>query len=781
MRLTSRLFSAGLLLLGFFATPHLVQAQYRVQGKVVDSFSQKALSSASIQIDGSNQGTITNSDGEFSIWTQRYPVVLRIRHIGYSSARLRLTQHSSERQFIRLEAETLLLGEVEISDEDPAVSIMRKVLERKALMRAKQSSYESDSYTRFLLYRRKNRDDVLVQMKEQIGRSFWRKDSGERQFIHAEKSYPEDSGDFRYVKVLAVPNLYDDHLTIFGTKYIAPTHPDALKHYRFRFGDKKSVDGKTVYEIYLSPKSASRSAMVGRIRVLDEEYILLDASVKPNRFSPPNEPVRDFEIRLEQQFSEFEKGIWLPIDFKVEGWLEFGRGGVNYPRASFKQSSRLTRHLVNGSTPDSLFQKDDRLSYDPVYKFRDFLFEGEGDFVQLTKIESRSLEQIRPGSELSREFVRSGLLAQYISVPVTESKANPNTRPWWMRPKIWFNRVDGLRLGLSTNHLSLGRTKLHYEGGFAVSRRRPDFLAGLELPLFNSNSLGLDADFSLFDQLRSNSSFSTWTLTQLSVPTFLGSIDYFDYHQSQGAKAQLKARSSWVDVSLGLRREKLSSVKINTSVEAWLFGDDRAENPDIEDGSSESIFLKSKLRLPNSLPGGISGSMELRLDKFDNFILQESPIYNSRSIRAELKIPTFSYRRSVPSSIVVKAGWDKFSGDVPFYARANLDTSVMRYAKLGTFATQRNMNFLGEESAFVHWEKRLETLPFEWLRLYPLSDRGMSLSFFGLHGRITKNSKGRNINEWGIKLHRILGYPIQVHGARSFDGGPWVFGFGWRK
>jgi len=722
-------------------------AQYRLQGRVVDLDQSFPLSSASIQLIGTNQGTISNAEGLFSIWIDSYPVSVRIRHIGYSSQTVRLTQHQSETRLFRLRSETLQLEEVDISDEDPALSIMRKVIDRKARMRKVQSTFEADSFTRFFLYRRKYRDDVLVQVKEQIGQTFWRKGEGGRQYVHSEMTKPDESGSFKYVDIQAVPNLNDDHLEIFGTKYIAPTHPDALQHYTFRFGNKKSVDGNMVYEIYISPKSASKSALVGRLRILDEEYVVLDASVKPNRFASPSQPITDFDVTYDQQFAEFEKGIWLPIDFSISGWLEFGRSGARYPRATYRQTTRLTKHLVNGETPDSLFAKSDPISYDPIYKFRSFLFDESTDFVQLTEIEARDIEKIRPDGKLSDEFIPMGLLAGYAGVSIMEKNTGEFQEFRFPRPSLWFNRVDGFRLGLSEIGKDFKRARLYFRGGVGFSRLEPDLELGLKANLIKRDKFKVLTDFSLRDQLSTNLPFSSWSRTEVSIPVYIGSPDYFDYHRRRGVKASTLIESGRASIDLGVTMDELGSVTREASETPWLFDRIRRENPEINSRRMISPYANITFSLPGSLPRGLGADFSAYLQQnFDSRGEETDTQFQAISLRGSITIPTFSYRRSTPSSLVVQAGYDELRGATPDFVRVGLDTSVLRYGRVGVFTTRNEQALWGTGASFISWEKRLETLPFEWLRLYPLSDRGMGLSVYGNHGWLksgTNDQSGR--------------------------------------
>ena len=68
--------------------PLAAQGQHLVVGTVSDARTGMTLPSATVQIEGTYQGTITNAEGAFSLRVRELPATLLVRFIGYETARV---------------------------------------------------------------------------------------------------------------------------------------------------------------------------------------------------------------------------------------------------------------------------------------------------------------------------------------------------------------------------------------------------------------------------------------------------------------------------------------------------------------------------------------------------------------------------------------------------------------------------------------------------------------------------------------------------------------------
>ena len=155
-----------------------------------------------------------------------------------------------------------------------------------------------------------------------------------------------------------IPNFYDDDIRIQGFEVIGPTHPDAFEYYEFKLVKERMRDEKKVYNIEVIPISKLQPTLKGYLSVLDEDFALLDIDLVPSDaiLFPP--PFQDWDLQLEQQFSDFGKEFWFPVDLRINGFIKIGFPGLEFPNIIYKRITSITDYQVNVELPDSLYQEE---------------------------------------------------------------------------------------------------------------------------------------------------------------------------------------------------------------------------------------------------------------------------------------------------------------------------------------------------------------------------------------------------------------------------------------
>ena len=221
--------TSGLIMLLCLACPPEIKAQI-LRGRVVDASTNETLPNATVQIAGTYRGTITNREGVFEIAVDDLPVDLVVRYIGYRTDTL--TAHAETPLEFRLQPVVLEMRQLVVTDEDPAVSIMREVIERKAVWQEKLSTFEAQAYSRYTF----SNDSGIVAITESAATAWWDKDRGIREEITGTRSTGNFPGVDAMPAALTMLNLYDDDVEISGHTLFGVTHPDALDKYVFTFG-----------------------------------------------------------------------------------------------------------------------------------------------------------------------------------------------------------------------------------------------------------------------------------------------------------------------------------------------------------------------------------------------------------------------------------------------------------------------------------------------------------------------------------------------------------------
>jgi len=120
----------------------------KVSGKVVDQETDEPLIGASVLIQGTTKGTVTDIDGNFSLnWDGDYPIQLVFSYVGYSSKTVEATEASYQEYSLGSDALTMDIVEVKgqrISDKQKESPLTIEALDNVAIKQAASADfYES--------------------------------------------------------------------------------------------------------------------------------------------------------------------------------------------------------------------------------------------------------------------------------------------------------------------------------------------------------------------------------------------------------------------------------------------------------------------------------------------------------------------------------------------------------------------------------------------------------------------------------------------------------------
>jgi hypothetical protein len=144
-----------LVLLLFFTKG--IYAQYTIAGNIIDSSNKLRLFGSSIQVENSNNKTITNEEGDFEVKLATLPAVIIVSHVGYKKARISV--NNTEYLQIKLVQEPIQLAEVRVGN--PAVSILNAVVEKARLIETQKQYFKA-------FYRRISTNDGSINRIQEV-------------------------------------------------------------------------------------------------------------------------------------------------------------------------------------------------------------------------------------------------------------------------------------------------------------------------------------------------------------------------------------------------------------------------------------------------------------------------------------------------------------------------------------------------------------------------------------------------------------------------------------
>lgn len=712
-------------------------AQKTVRGTVTDGQTGETLPSTNIMIEDTYRGTISNENGAYSLTIpdSLLPATLVVRYIGYRSQRRTITAASSATQNFTVKPTVREMEEIVVTDEDPGVRIMREVIERKQQWRKKLQTYRAETYTRQTLAN----NTSIVSITESASEVFWDKEQGHREVQKSKRQTANIEAADNFAGVSYLPNFYDDNIEIANFQVVGVTHPDALEYYNFKLVDQMSMDDRTVYKIQVTPDRKLQPLFKGTLFVLDEAYALLEVDLKPNDVINFPRPIQSFNASYEQQFNNFGKDFWLPVDVHIDGDIKIKIVGLDFPTIKYKQISRITNYKVNASLPDSLYEDDNVFSVDSTTVSSDSLITRQINTVPLSAEEEQAYSSLDSTATLEKAFQPSG----FLSGAVNNSGDDAGTGlfsfldeiPGSLSPDLRYNRVDelfaGLRYSISTKKDKL---ELRAKGGYSTGYEDWNYGGGLTLQWLDGDRIESSVGWDYTAQTATRFNSYIYKPYYTIIPNLLGDKGYFDYYRTEGYRAFSKWRLTESDFSLelGFSSKDHSSLITTTAYDILGKNNNFRANPPIEEGRMRSVDIITGYNLDEGYNFGITALKQIRFEiEYSSDALGSDYDFTRYAGRISWSFPTFYQRRFLSNTLDLNLSAGTYSGDLPFQRWGIVDATIGESAPYGVMKATRGRPYEGEQYLALNLEHNFRTIPFEVLGLKALVERNIGLIVFG--------------------------------------------------
>jgi len=747
------------LLSAFILIANSLSAQQIITGKVVDAESLEPLAAAHIIIKGTYKGTIANADGEFTLRVDSLPATIVVRFLGFISNEQRIDEsHEGPLDFFMEEA-FLEMEEITVTGEDPAISIMREVINRKKIWRKNLNTYSVDAYSRQQL----KTDTSIVSISESLSEAFWDRERGNREILKSRRQTANMEGSDNFAGVSYLPNFYDDNLDIVEFDVVGVTHPNALSFYSFELVDFSKIDDKVIFEIAVSSKRKLQPLFEGTIFIQDEDYAMISVRLKPNDVIVFPPPVQEFNMYYEQQFSNFGGEYWLPVDFRMEGTIEIGVPGLRFPPIGFKQVSKLNDYHVNVDLPDTLFE-DNWITVDSTTIDKsDSLFTATIDVIPLSTVEVEAYGTLDSTATLENAFRPKGFLARFIDFDDDEDDDDNNVRVVVetnedgtqttrtiknetgpikrfidnLSIDARFNRVDAVFAGLKhERRYSDRRVRSRSRFGYSSGYEELNYGADISWwPLQKTRRFAVSIGFDAKTETRYNSDLFKKEL--LSTMPLFGFSDYFDYYRKEGVwlGTAYALKGYGRTMNARFRYENHKSIDFKTSYDIVGASMIQRINPPINEGTLSSISLSYESG-EGAEALGVIGADNVKIEVEQALELLNSDWTFTRfNIDIYRRYSTFYKRRFIPNSLDLRLSAGTFIGDLPVQKNGTIDASLGYFTPFGAFKSKRYIPYEGASFVAIQAEHNFRSTPFEALGIPNAAKNGLSLIIFSGFGR----------------------------------------------
>jgi len=679
-----------------------------------------------------------------------------------------------------------------VTAEDPAVTIMREVIKRKQVWRKKLLTYQAEAYTRVGL----ENDTSIVFIYESTSEVFWDLNKGPREVIKSERETANIKSEDIFAGSSYLPNFYDDDVEIQGTNVIGPTHPNALKHYKFKLVGQRSLDDKVVFDITAEPKGKLQPTFVGRISVLDVEYSMIDVDLKPSKAVIMPFPIKDWNVYHKQQFSDFGQDVWLPLDVRIGGDIVISMPGIHFPRIKYNQLSKITNYRVNVVLPDTLYKEKRILTIDSLSVRSDTLLVAGSDRIPLTEREELAYDTIDSTMTLEKAFQPTGFIAWLARLRVntdddreevpegekttTGNDSTENTQPVkkksfnpfsGMHPQFVYNRVDKFHIGAKYDKWIVKNLNFHLRGAFKTGLKRWSYSGGFSIyPGKNRRTYFTIRYLNNLDTRYKSANYPIFYNTAVNL---LGFEDYFDYYWNKKFSFEMnfRIRKLRSKLNIGFFDEIHNSVEKTTDYD--LVGKNLIQrpNPAIQEGRLRSIILKIEIG-DEWVPWGIVGvsGVQIQIEHSTPNLLSSDFSFTNYNFAISWRLVTYLKRRLMPNVLDFRIMAGTATGNLPIQRFGILDVRSGAFGPFGVFRSLGGKPYEGEKYLALFWEHNFRTVPFELLGIDYLVKNGVSIILHGSSGRTwISDSKFRQLSytpqylddyyhEIGLSVSGIFGF-----------------------
>ncbi|MCC8095626.1 MAG: carboxypeptidase-like regulatory domain-containing protein [Tannerellaceae bacterium] len=276
------------LLIGILISTLPLQAQddetfITVSGVVKDEKTKKRLEYVTVSVPGSNVGTVTNADGEFSIKIREslHADEVEISHLGYLNSFITVKGQDISDYTVLLTPSANVLDEIVVRAREPRY-IVEEAIKKIAVNYTPQSSMLTGFYRETVQKGRRyiNISEAVIDIYK-TPYSNMNADKDRVQIYKGRSLLSQRKSDTLVVKLLGGPNLSVYVDVVKNPELLLD--PDILPYYAFRMEESVMIDNRPQYVISFQPQAVLPYALYyGKLYIDKERLAFTRAEFKLN-------------------------------------------------------------------------------------------------------------------------------------------------------------------------------------------------------------------------------------------------------------------------------------------------------------------------------------------------------------------------------------------------------------------------------------------------------------------------------------------------------------------
>ncbi|MCK5573848.1 MAG: carboxypeptidase-like regulatory domain-containing protein [Bacteroidetes bacterium] len=666
---------------------------------VRDASSGDTLAAAIVRVLGTSYGTITNERGTYSLKVDLGNHVLRFSSLGYRPDTVGVTLDADREIHISLERSPIVLPEVVVSSEDPAVAIIRKAIANKRRWRDRLSSYTLNAFTRQTL----DRDTSIASITESYTRGYWQRGDTLREVVVQRRQTENIPEGQNFASVGRILDFSEERIRFAGYSFAGPIADDAFDYYDYKLVATRGSGTEEVHEIRVLPRSRTDPLLGGTVVIAGRSYALIGVDVSPNEaFLLPF--VKKGYLRYRQEFSLYDRIFWMPVDIRIEGTFEVGILGFSIPKIAFHQTSVVYSYEINTPLPDSLFRRP-RLSVDSVSVRSDTTLWEEVNILPLSPRQETAYRELDSTQTLDVQFRPGGLTATLGSGGATGLILR--------FADVAYNRVEGFRLGIRGDFDSVLNV-VDVRTGFAYgfSDQLTKYVVGATVFASDTRVFGIGGD--LYRRMDHRPDLRYYGSALNSLSSILVKNDYWDYYRSEGWGVFVTGKPSTAVVTrVSFVSEDHRSMRNTADFGVFFPSRDFRMNPPVEEGRFNALRVWARI-----------GNDPVPLDLIWRDALEVSVEYSEPSLTGgdfdfvryyavgSIAVPTFGRSFLLKPVLRLRVAAGSSSGDLPSQRLYDLESSLSGIGPFGVLRGSRVKEFSGTSFLSASLEHNFRSIPF---------------------------------------------------------------------
>ena len=296
-----------------------------INGTVVDSLTREPLQAVAIYLKGSDRGSLTDANGEFSFRTSVNFISVEASMMGYSTKNVFVDKGQENNIVIELVPTGVTLKELKVKPKkekyskknNPAVEFVKKLMARRENLSPKNHDfYNYEKYEKLTMglndFSEEDRSNwfmkkfkfifdyidtsevsgkpiLTVSVKEKIAQYHYRRSPhSEKEIITGIKRAGLDDGfDQESVQrfledVFREVDIFQNDITMMQNRFVSPLSRIGVDYYKYYLSDTIDIDGVPCVELSFSPFTPESFGFLGRLYVPLQDTTMFIKRVKMN-------------------------------------------------------------------------------------------------------------------------------------------------------------------------------------------------------------------------------------------------------------------------------------------------------------------------------------------------------------------------------------------------------------------------------------------------------------------------------------------------------------------